>query len=127
MELINAETDPQKVKILAGELARLLSVRRFCSTLVLCARLGFGVSQVVSAEDVPETAYDESEAPPYVSTSVFSIAVSKGIVAGAVRAIVPLPRFGSSRRLCAQRSERGAGRAYPLCDSLAILEHSLRC
>ena len=103
-------------------------MKRFCFTLVLCALLGFGVSLVVPAEDVPATAYDESEAPPYVSTSVFSIAVPNAVMAGmAVRAIVPLPRLGSPRRLCAQRSNRWAGGAYPLCDSLAILEHSLRC
>jgi hypothetical protein len=50
-------------------------MRRRCSILVLCARLGFGVCLVVPAEDVPETAYDESEGLPYEGTPLFSIVV----------------------------------------------------
>ena len=51
-------------------------MRRPCSILVLCVLLGFGVSLAVSAEDVLETAYDESEGLPYEGTPLFSIVVS---------------------------------------------------
>lgn len=98
-----------------------------CSILLLCV-LCFGVSLVVPAEDVPETAYDESEALPYVSTSVFSFAVRKAVVpAPAVRGMVSLPRPGSFRKLGTQQFDHGTGRAYPICDSLTILDHVLRC
>jgi hypothetical protein len=50
-------------------------MRRPCSVLVLCVLLGFGVSLAVPAEDVPETAYDESEGLPYEGTPLFSIVV----------------------------------------------------
>jgi hypothetical protein len=48
-------------------------MRRASSLLVLCVLLGFGVSLAVQVEDVPETAYDESEGPPYESTPLFPI------------------------------------------------------
>ena len=37
--------------------------------------LTFGLFVAFPAEDLPETAYDESEAPPYEVVSLFSIAV----------------------------------------------------
>jgi hypothetical protein len=103
-------------------------MRKFRSILVLCALLDFGVSLVVPAADVSETAFDESETLPYLTTSMYSIVVPKAIVAWpAVQALVPPNRLGSLRRLGEQSSDRGTGRAYLLCDSLALLEHSLRC
>jgi len=53
-------------------------MRRPCSILVLFVLLTFGVSLAVPAEDVPETAYDESEALPYEGTPVFSSVVPLG-------------------------------------------------
>jgi hypothetical protein len=50
-------------------------MRKVCSILVLFVLLVFGASLVLPAEDVPETAYDESEAPPYEDTPLFSIVV----------------------------------------------------
>ena len=50
-------------------------MRTLWSVLVLCVLLGFGVSLAVPAEDVPETAYDESEGLPYEGTPLFSIVV----------------------------------------------------
>ena len=44
--------------------------------LVLCLLLGFGASLALPAEDVPETAYDESEGLPFEGTPPFSIVVS---------------------------------------------------
>ena len=49
-------------------------MKRAYSILVLFLLLAFGASLAVPAEDVPETAYDESEALPYEGTPVFSIA-----------------------------------------------------
>ncbi len=51
-------------------------MRRRCSILVVLVLLVFGASLVVPAEDVPETAYDESEALPYEGTPLFSILLS---------------------------------------------------
>jgi hypothetical protein len=39
-------------------------MRKPCSIFLFCVLLGFDVSVVVPAEDVPETAYDESGALP---------------------------------------------------------------
>jgi len=50
-------------------------MRRPSSILVLCVLLSFCVSLAVPAEDVPETAYDESESLPYEGTPLFSIVV----------------------------------------------------
>jgi hypothetical protein len=50
-------------------------MRRHCSVLILFVLLGFGVPLAVPADDVPETAYDESEALPYEGTPLFSIVV----------------------------------------------------
>jgi hypothetical protein len=50
-------------------------MRRSSSILILCVLLGFGVSLAVPAEDVPETAYDESEGLPYEGTPLFSVVV----------------------------------------------------
>jgi hypothetical protein len=53
-------------------------MRRPCFILILFVLLGFGLSLAVPAEDVPETAYDESETLPYESTSPVSILVPVG-------------------------------------------------
>jgi hypothetical protein len=52
-----------------------IGMRRPCSILVLCLLLGFASSPAIPAEDVPETAYDESEGLPYEGTPPFSIMV----------------------------------------------------
>lgn len=48
-------------------------MRRRSSILILVVLLGFGVSLGVPAEDVLETAYDESKVLPYEGTPLFSI------------------------------------------------------
>jgi len=43
--------------------------------IVFLMIITLGLSLGLPAEDIPETAYDESEAPPYEAIPVFSIAV----------------------------------------------------
>ena len=94
-------------------------MRKPCSILVLCVLLGFGVSLIAPAEDVPETAYDESETPPYVRTSMVSIAAPKVVVPAPVgRSVAAVFHLGSQHQVSSP---------YPICDSLTILDRSLRC
>ena len=60
---------------------------RPCFTFLLCVLLGFGVCLVVPAEDVLETAYDESEGLPYEGAPLFSIVMS--LVAARTTQAVP--------------------------------------
>ena len=53
-------------------------MRTHCCTLVLLMLLAFGASLAVPAENVPETAYDESEALPCENTPLFSTVVPLG-------------------------------------------------
>ena len=103
-------------------------MRRRSSILILCVLLGFGVSLAVPAEDVPETAYDESEALPYESTPVVSIKAPKTFgEAPAVRAGASQLLRTSLRRLEVRPSDRWAGLPCTVSDSLIILDHSFRC
>ena len=90
--------------------------------------LAFGASLAVPAEDLPETVYDESEALPYEETPVVSIAVPEAVAqAPTVRPRASGFRLGSLRRPGAQHLDHVTGWAYPICDSLTILEQSSRC
>ena len=51
------------------------------STLVLLAAFALGVSFVIPTEDLLDTAYDESEVPPYESTLPFSISQNESALA----------------------------------------------
>ena len=48
---------------------------KFCFAVVFLMILTFGLFVAFPAEDLPETAYDESEAPPYEVVPLFSIAL----------------------------------------------------
>jgi len=52
-------------------------MKKPASILILCMLLGLGLSAVIPAEDLPETAHDESESLPYVVTSAFSTTASE--------------------------------------------------
>jgi hypothetical protein len=97
---------------------------------MLFVLLGFGVSLAVPAEDVAETAYDESEALPYESTPLFSIEVpqaSARIAKAKAELSCDSPlRFNSLTKRCQRRREDNAG-SHRVFDSLTILNHSLRC
>ena len=98
-------------------------MRRRCSILVLCVLLGFGVPLADPAEDVPETAYDESEGLPYEVIPLLSI-VSRPVAA---RTPQPMLKSGSLSRRYEGRAEHRAWSAHPASNSLPILNHSLRC
>ena len=82
-----------------------------------------GLSLGLIAEDVLEVAYNESEAVPYETTPSFSI------VAGPVSPSTPqvMPKSDSLRKRCEGRAEHSAWSARSICNSLNILDHSLRC
>jgi len=98
-------------------------MRRPCSILVLFVLLTFGVSLAVPAEDVPETAYDESEALPYEGTPVFSSVVPLG--AARTTQAVPSslhPRLGAPSLFApALVRDTDANRAADTRVSLALL------
>ena len=87
--------------------------------------MAFGVSLFVPAKDVPETTYDESETLPYVSTSVASVLRPEvAVLASNGKTALAWLHLGSRRRFV---QDRWASLPYPICDSLTILDHSLRC
>jgi hypothetical protein len=98
-------------------------MRRRCSILAFCILLAFGVSLAVPAEDVPETAYDESEALPYEGTPLFSIVVP--LVAARTTQAVPsslLPELGTpSPSPSARVRDTNAKRPTDARTSLALL------
>jgi len=96
--------------------------------LVLLVGLVLSVSFAAPAEDVPETAYDESESLPCESTPVISIAAPKAVgEAPAVRAGVSQLFRTSLKKLEVRRSDRWAELPCTISHSLIILDHSFRC
>lgn len=87
-------------------------MRKPRSALVLLLLLGFGVSLIVPAEDVPETAYDESETLPCESTPLFS----SGALQAVARPLQSAPSFRSPAGP-SYRTRRDQGRAK--CRELA--------
>jgi hypothetical protein len=102
-------------------------MRRPCSVLILFVLLGFGVSLGVPAEDVPETAYDESEALPYEMTPPLSgdLAQESPPILQLVP-IVPSSLFSTPKHALGRAGYRGLA-AHSIPDSLTILDHTLRC
>jgi hypothetical protein len=98
------------------------------SALVLLVALVLSVSFAVPAEDVPETAYDESESLPCESTPVVSIAAPETVgEAPAVRAGPSQLLRTSLKSLEVRRSDRWAELLCTVSHSLIILDHSFRC
>jgi hypothetical protein len=95
---------------------------------IVIVALVLGASFAIPAEDVPETAYDESESLPCERTPVFSITVSESVAEAPAAQICRFRiRCNSLRGSGAKRLERRTGWAYPICGSLTILDHSFRC
>jgi hypothetical protein len=101
-------------------------MKRPCSIFVLFVLLAFGVSLAVPAEDVPETAYDESEALPFEGTPLLSTIAPETVTAAVVTCASP-PRFGFSGNRCQRRLDYQQGFSDLTSDSLAMVNQSLRC
>jgi len=93
------------------------------SALVLLAAFALSLSFAVPIEDVPETSYNESEALPYEGTPPFSIMQQESALASRLESSPQLQRE-AKREMLAEPSEC---EAHPICDSVIILDHSLRC
>src|SRR5215467_14420410 len=96
------------------------------SILLLLAALVLGVSIVVPAEDMLETAYDESESLPFESAPMLSLAVTEIIAhAPTLRTHDSRLCLGRCGRSGAQRPDHNIGSSPHFPDSLIILDHSL--
>ncbi len=102
-------------------------MRVFRSTLVLFSILVMGLSLAVPADDLPETAYDDSESQPYEMTPLLSAQVVQEpvsalqVVSSAPSVLFPTPRHALNLAGCRELA------AHHASDSLIILDHSLRC
>ena len=104
-------------------------MRNLRSAFVLLLAVVFGLSLAVVPEDVPETAFDESETQPYESTPMFSIVVRQvaaRAAEGGLTCVSPL-RFAPVTGRCQCRLQYERVSAHPDSDSLTILDCSLRC
>jgi hypothetical protein len=104
-------------------------VRKLRSAFVLLLTIVLGLSLVALPEDVPETAFDESETQPYENTPLFSIVVTQAAAWAAedgLTCVSPL-RFAALTERCECHLPYARVRAHPDSDSLTILDCSLRC
>jgi hypothetical protein len=102
-------------------------MRALHSALVLLATFALSVSFAVSAEDLPETAYDESESLPYEMTLPLSgDLVQESAPTLQVVLIAPSSLFSTPRQALVRAGCRELA-AHPISDSLIILDHTLRC
>jgi len=103
-------------------------MRKSRSAFALLLLLGLGISLAVPAEDVPETAYDESEALPYECTPLFSIVAQQASDRTTKAELRSGPLFccnSSTKR--GQRPREDSTRSHGVPVSLTILNHFLRC
>jgi len=102
-------------------------MRKSRFVLILLVLLGFCVPLVVPAEDVRETAYDESEALPYERTPLYSTVVRQASPRIAVElsrgSVIPFNSLAKCYKTCPENNTRLHG----IPDSLSILDRSLRC
>jgi len=102
-------------------------MRKPRSTLLVCVLVMFGVSLLVPVRDLPETAYDESEAPPYLSTSMASLPTLKLLREPGRRFTAARLRSSSFRRRGARTAELQANTSARFSPSSTILNCSFRC
>ena len=103
-------------------------MRRPTSVLILFVLLAFGASLAVPAEDLPGTAYDESEEVPYECVPHFSGALPQASARTAssefsIDSVSCLHFLTKERRL--PRENNSLSHFVP--DSLTIINQSLRC
>ena len=102
-----------------------MRVLRFA--LVLFATFALSVSFAAPAEDLPETAYDESESLPYEMTLPFSgDVVQESAPIFQVVPIVPSSLFSTPKHASSQAGRRELA-AHHRSNSLIILDQTLRC
>ena len=104
-------------------------MRKLRSTFVFLLAIVLSLFLAVAPEDAPETAFDESEAPPYETTPLFSIVVRPVAARAAedgLTCVSPL-RFAPVTGRCGCRLPHERLLAHPDSDSLTILDCSLRC
>jgi len=102
-------------------------MRKLRSVFVLLAALALSLSFAVPAEDLPETAYDESESLPYEMTLPQSFdRVQESAPTFQVVPIAQSDLFSTPRQALV-RAGCGELAAHPISDSLIILDHTLRC
>ena len=98
------------------------------SILLLGVLLAFAAAFVIPAEDIAETAYDESETLPLVRASTAPLVVADpGAAAPVVRTRGSSRRIDSLRGITTQRLGQRISSFFPISDSLTILGHSFRC
>ena len=95
--------------------------------LVLLVALAFGLSFAIPAEDMPETAYDESEALPYEATPLFSIVLQESARTQSVLTSASPLHFSPLLRRAEIQAEWSERAEPQLSVSVTILDHSLRC
>ena len=96
------------------------------SIFVVLAVLIMGVSFAVPAEDMLETAWDESESLPCENAPVFSVSVPEAIACAPFRMCASLLCLGPGTRPLSPRPENETGRSS-LNDSRFLLDYLLRC
>ena len=103
-------------------------MRKLRCLLAVLVALVFGLSLAVSAEDVPDTAYDESDSLPYEITSIFCIAQLRPVAQG--QAVLPrssLRCLASRRSFNKQDHANRTGLPHSVAHYLNVLEHFFRC
>lgn len=97
---------------------------------VLIAALAVGLSLAIPAEDVPETAYDESESLPCETAPIFSIEPPQTLA----RITQPILNSGSAfrsglltGRLCGCPTAHATSSGHLASDILIVLGTPLRC
>lgn len=102
-------------------------MRKPCSVLVLWVLVAIGVSAFVPARDTPETAYDESEALPYVGTPMAFRAVPKVVREPSGQILIAPFRLSSMGWPGNRHLDLRVHSVYLPCDSFTILDCSYRC
>lgn len=96
---------------------------------ILLVALVLGIFFVLPQEDLPETAYDESESLPYEGAPLFS----SDAVQDAVDPALPVPVYGFPVCLVSPtgrdeiQAAQGERATHPVSELLVILNQSLRC
>jgi len=103
-----------------------MTVVRFA--IIVLMSLSLGVFLVLPLEDLPETAFDESETPPFESTALFSGRLLQALVRTPELKLKLDAQFRLDSLARPQgQVERRPSLAHPISDSITILDHSLRC